>query len=441
MSGAFKSSVLAELAWRGRIEQVTHEELDERLAEGPVTLYCGFDPSSDSLTAGHLVPLMGLAFFHRHGHRPIALAGGATGRIGDPTGKSAERNLLSLEEIEANVAAISVQLRRILERSLELHPESLGERAGAHENLAFANNADWILPWSYIDFLREVGKHFRVNTMMAKDSVRTRLENREQGISYTEFSYQLIQAYDFYHLFTHSDCALQIGGSDQWGNITAGIDYIRRRVGKAAYGLTFPLLMTASGQKMGKTEKGAVWLDAERTSPFEWYQYWMQREDADVVKLLRTFTFLSRERIDEIGARVEAGDNRGEAQAVLAEELTRLVHGADETKKAIAASQVLFGGAIEALTDRDLAIIFKDVPSVTLSRDRLEAGIPSLDLLVDGGACTSKGEARRLIQQGGAYLNNHRLELDATVDARSLASETMLVLRSGKKSYRLVRFA
>lgn len=440
MSPTHKSSILNELAWRGRIEQQTHDELDDALNDESLGLYCGFDPSNSSLTAGNLVPLMGLAFFHRHGHRPIALLGGATGRIGDPSGKSEERVLRTVEQIEADAQAMGGQLRALLERSLEMHPETLGERAGAGD-LAFVNNADWMLPWSYIDFLREVGKHFRVNSMLAKDSVRSRLEEREQGISYTEFSYMLLQAYDFMHLAEQQDCRLQIGGSDQWGNITAGIDLTRRKLGKTVYGLTFPLLTTASGEKMGKTAKGALWVDGDRTSPYEWYQYWVQRDDADVVKLLKTFTFLSKDEIDDLARQIDGGNNRGQVQQKLAWELTAFVHSEAAAEKAVRASKMLFGGEIGDLSDRDLATIFKDVPSITLSRDAIRGeGTPIVQLFVDAGLAQSKGAARRLVDQGGGYVNNRRVGIDTTVTEGHLASETMLVLRGGKKSYRLVCF-
>ncbi len=437
---AFKSSVLAELAWRDRIEQLTHQELDEKLDDGCVTLYCGFDPSADSLHVGNLVPMMGLAFFLRHGHRPIALVGGATGRIGDPSGKATERSLLSEAQIEANLKGIHAQLQTILARALSMHPEGVTAGDDASAQIPIVNNHDWLGPWSFIDFLREVGKHFRVNTMLAKDSVRSRLENREQGISYTEFSYMLIQGFDFYHLFTERGCALQIGGSDQWGNITAGTELIRRKSGESAFGLTMPLLTTASGQKLGKTEKGAVWLDPERTSPYEFYQYWINRPDADVPMLLRTFTFLSKEVIDAHVADIEEGRNRGQVQRALAYEVTALVHGKDEADKAIAASKMLFGERIAGLSDRDLAAIFADVPSTEVERSRLEGdGVPILDLMTEVGLQASKGAARRLLKQGGGYINNERIAPETAVTLEHLASESMLVLRAGKKNYHVIK--
>jgi tyrosyl-tRNA synthetase len=442
----FKSSVLDELQWRGFIHQVTHEGLDELLDEQSVTLYCGFDPTGDSLHVGHLLPVLGMAFFKRHGHNPMALVGGATGLIGDPSGKSEERTLQTDEDIERNLAGISKQLEAVLDRATQMHADQMHEDALDSEisgdvEVPMLNNADWFKEWSYIGFLREVGKFFRVNAMMNKESVRARLEEREQGISYTEFSYMLIQAFDFMHLRQQHDCELQIGGSDQWGNITAGTELVRRKLGETVYGLTFPLITDSSGKKFGKTEDGAVWLDAERTSPYEFYQYWVQRDDADVPKLLRLFTFLPRDETDALVAKIEEGLNRGEVQEKLAWEVTALVHGADEADKAVRASKMLFGEKIEGLSDRELASIFADVPSTEIPRARFEGeGIGILDLFTETDLQKSNGAARRLIKQGGAYLNNEKLERwDKQVTLDDLASESMLVLRSGKKNYHVVQ--
>src|SRR5690606_4221332 len=294
----------------------------------------------------------------------------------------------------------------------------------------------------FIDFLRDVGRHFRVNHMLAKDSVRSRLEERDQGISYTEFSYMLIQSYDFYHLQTEYDCTLQIGGSDQWGNITAGTDFIRRKSSTAdAFGLTFPLITSSTGQKLGKTEKGAVWLDPERTSPYQFYQYWLTTDDRDVIKYLRYFTFLSSAEIDALAEELEAGQNRGQIQQRLAAEVTTLVHGQDETDKAIRASRMLFGERIEGLSDRELDSIFADVPATSIERARLTAGdLPLIDLIVETGLQKSKGQARRLLEQGGVYINNDRVDdVHTVMTSEHLASESMLVLRAGKKNYHVVR--
>jgi tyrosyl-tRNA synthetase len=442
----FQSSVLQELDWRGFIQQFTHEGLDELLGEQSVTLYCGFDPSADSLHVGNLLPMMGLAFFTRHGHDPMALVGGATGLIGDPSGKSEERTLQTEQGIEHNLAGISAQLEQVLDRATEMHAENIDagaakKDAAKKQAVQMLNNADWFKGWSYIDFLREVGKFFRVNAMLNKESVRARLEEREQGISYTEFSYMLIQAFDFMHLREDHDCELQIGGSDQWGNITAGTELVRRKLGETVFGLTFPLITDASGNKLGKTEAGAVWLDAERTSPYEFYQYWVQRDDADVPTLLRLFTFLPKDEVDGLVATIEEGKNRGEVQQKLAWEVTALVHSAAEADKAVRASKMLFGEKIEGLSDRELASIFADVPSTEIARDQFKGeGIGILDLFTETDLQKSNGAARRLIKQGGAYLNNEKLERwDKQVTLDDLASESMLVVRSGKKNYHVVK--
>lgn len=436
----FSSPLLQELSWRGYVYQVTHEELDEALMEEALTVYCGFDPTAASLHVGNLVSVMGLAHFLRHGHRPLALVGGATGLIGDPSGKDQERELLDKERLDGNVAAIREQLGQILGRAATLHGGV--EAAEVQERVKVVNNADWLSQWSYIDFLREVGKHFRVNTMLAKDSVRARLEEREQGISYTEFSYMLIQAFDFLHLKQAEGCQVQVGGSDQWGNITAGTDLIRRKTGESAYGLSFPLITNAEGKKFGKSEKGAVFLDAELTSPYEFYQYWVNQGDEECGRLLRTFTFLRREEIEALEATIDEGENRGEVQQKLAFEVTSFIHGEEEAKKVVRASRMLFGEAIEGLSDRDLQAIFADVPSTTLERARLENGeFGILDALVESGLQNSKGNARRLVQQGGAYINNGPVDsIDRALGVEDLASETMLVLRSGKKKYHVLRF-
>ncbi len=439
---AFESSVLHELSWRERIEQQTHAELDELLAQESVVLYCGFDPSADSLHVGSLVPMMGLAFFRRHGHKPIAVIGGATGRIGDPSGKSQERNLLSEEQIEANLRGIGHQLRTILDRALTLHPETLGEHVERSQGweVQVVNNYDWMKHWSFVDFLREVGKHFRVNAMLTKDSVRTRLEGREQGISYTEFSYMLLQGFDFLHLFEKQECALQIGGSDQWGNITAGTELIRRKASKPAFGLTMPLLTSSTGQKFGKTEKGAVWLDPNRTSPYNFFQYWIQRPDAELGMLLRAFTFLPEGEIAALCREVDEGRNKGQVQQKLAWEVTCLVHGQEEADKAVRVSKMLFGETIEGLSDDDLTSIFSEVPSAEISRSDFEGeGIALPDLLVAAGLESSKGAARRLVKQGGGYVNNVRAEAQKRVTLDDLVGESTLVLRAGKKKYCLIK--
>lgn len=431
-----KSSILNELDARGLIFQTTHDELDDALAKGSVTLYCGADPTADSLHVGSLLPIVCLAHFRRHGHHPMALVGGATGLIGDPSGKSEERNLLDDETIATNVAGIGSQIRTILDRALTMHADDVSVDGA---DVPIVNNADWIKPWSFIDFLRDVGKNFRINVMLQKDSVKARLEAQETGLSYTEFSYMLIQAYDFFHLYESHDCVLQVGGSDQWGNITAGTDLIRRKLGKPAFGLTWPLLLTSAGTKFGKTAKGAVWLDAERTSPYEMYQYWMQTDDADAGDMLRKFTFLPIDEIAELEATIERGENRGDVQRKLAHEVTWLVHGKAEADKAVRASKMLFGEKIEGLSDRDLQGVFAEVPSSTIARDRLVEGINIVDLLAETGLQQSKGKARKLVEQGGGYVNNERVSgIDYLVTLDDLTSETKLVLRAGKRAYHVL---
>jgi tyrosyl-tRNA synthetase len=438
-----QSSVLEELEWRGFLHQITDEGVDELLAEQEVTLYCGFDPTAESLQVGNLLALMMLALFRRHGHEPLALVGGATGLIGDPSGKSEERNLLDDEELQQNIEGISDQIDRVLGRAAEMHPETLGadEESVGEGNVPLLNNADWMRDKTYIEFLRDVGKYFRVNQMTAKESVRARLEEREQGISYTEFSYMVLQAYDFLHLHEQEDCRLQVGGSDQWGNITAGTDLVRRKLGDEVFGITAPLITSASGEKLGKTGDKTIWLDPDRTSPYEFYQYWVRRRDEDVPQLLRMFTFLPREEVQEMVGKIERDENRGEVQEKLAWEVTALVHGPDEADFAVKASDVLFGEPIEGMSDEELEQIFADVPSTTIDRDDLEGeGIEIRDLFVETELQSSRGDAKRLIRQGGAYLNNEKVEdLRYMVTADDLASQTMLVVRSGKKNYHLVR--
>lgn len=419
--------LLDELEARGLLEQVSHREmLAQALADGPIVAYCGFDPTANSLHIGNLVPIMVLAHLQRRGHRPIALVGGATGMIGDPSGRDSERQLLAADAIEANCAAI----RRQLASFLAFEGDAAAE---------LANNHDWISRFSYIDWLREVGKYFTVNYMIAKESVRRRLEEREQGISYTEFSYMMLQAYDFLHLYQSRGCRLQIGGNDQWGNITAGSDLIHKRVQGTAFGLTVPLVTTATGEKFGKSMGNSVWLDASRTSPYEFYQYWLRSDDRDVGSWLRKFTFLTLEEIAAIEvAHAEAPEKR-EAQRRLAAEVTRVVHGEAGVAVAEKASAILFGAEIEALSDADLSAIFADVPSASRSAAELEAGVAIVDLAT-GTLFKSKSEARRMLDQGGVYVNNRRVGADFVVRREHLATETAVVLRSGRKSYCVVRF-
>ena len=411
--------IINELSWRGLINQTTDDaNLPRLLAEKPRTLY-----------VGHLMALMILRRFQKAGHRPIALVGGATGMIGDPSGKSEERNLLSVESLQANTAGMETQLRRFLDFDC-------GDRSAL-----LVNNFDWMGRFGYLEFLRDVGKHFPVNVMLTKDSVRARLERTDSGLSYTEFSYMLLQAYDFVNLYRQYDCELQVGGSDQWGNITAGIDLARRLDGVQLYGCTCPLLTRSDGAKMGKTESGTLWLSAEKTSPYQFYQYWINLDDADVGRCLRFFTDLIREEIDAVLAQHEADPGRRGAQRRLAIELTQLVHGLEGLQTAERATEIFFGAEISELDDAQLVSIFADVPSRELPREKLAAGIPIIDALVESGLSKSKGDARRTISQGGAYINNRRVEgVETTLTAANLASETTLILRSGKKNYALLRF-
>ena len=421
--------LFSDLTWRGLGHQTTQpEHIGGWLASGRRTLYAGFDPTSDSLHVGSLLPAMMLRRFQKAGHRPIALVGGATGMIGDPSGKSEERNLLSVEQLQANVAGIERQLRGILDFE--------GSQAAL-----LLNNFDWMREFSYLGFLRDVGKHFPVNMMLAKDSVKARLES-DAGISYTEFSYMLLQAYDFVYLNRQHGCELQIGGSDQWGNITAGIDLARRMHGVQLHGLTCPLLLKSDGTKMGKTERGAVYLSPDRTSPYAFYQYWINVADADAAMSLRFLTELAREEIEALDTARETQPHLRETQKRLAEELTRLIHGETGLAAARRATDVFFGAEIENLSDAQLGEIFADVPSKTLPREKLAAdGFSLADALAEIGLAKSKSEARRTIAQGGAYVNNRpRSDVDTRLTLADLASESVIVLRSGKKKYALLRF-
>ena len=424
--------IVSDLHWRGLIHQTTDEaNLSRWLNAAPRTLYVGFDPTADSMHVGHMMGLMALRRFQRAGHRPIALVGGATGMIGDPSGKSEERNLLSLETLRANVAAMEAQMRMFLDFD-----------AGPNGAL-LVNNFDWMSRFSYLEFLRNVGKHFPVNVMLAKDSVKSRLERTDSGLSYTEFSYMLLQAYDFVHLADQYQCHLQAGGSDQWGNITAGIDLGRRLRGLQLYGVTWPLLTKSDGSKMGKTESGAVWLSPARTSPYQFYQYWINVEDADAGRCLRFLTELSHEEIESLDAARTANPGARESQRRLAEEVTRLVHGESGLAAARRATDIFFGAEIDRLSDGQLIEIFADVPSKTLPRSRLDGnGLGIFDALVESGLAKSKSEARRTVEQGGAYINNRRVEgIDRVLTSNDMASETVMVLRSGRKKYALLRFA
>ncbi|HUQ91172.1 MAG TPA: tyrosine--tRNA ligase [Bryobacteraceae bacterium] len=418
--------LIAELRWRGFLAQTTSQDIDEFLAQRR-SIYVGFDPSAASLHLGNLVPVMGLAHAQRHGHRPIALIGGGTGLIGDPSGKSAERMLLSAEKVEENAVGIRSQLSRFFDLS-------------SQDNGLLLNNAEWLNKLNFVEFLRDIGKHFSVNEMIKRDSVRTRLEERDQGISYTEFSYMLLQAYDFLHLCEHHDCSVQMGGSDQWGNIVSGTDLIRRILSKRAEGITFPLLTTSTGKKFGKSEEGAVWLDADLTSPYQMYQYWIQTADADAVPYLKLFTFLSEAQIGELAEDVIRAPEQRVAQKTLAAECTRIVHGEDSVHSVEQASQILFGSAEVVPNRSTLALLAQEVPSSTVLRGQLETGLAVADLLVSTKLADSKGAGRKLVDGGGVYLNNRRIGADKkTVTVSDLQWPDSILLRTGKKNYHLLR--
>ncbi len=427
MATGSTSTFLDELRWRGFLEAVTSDNLDEYLNAERRTMYVGFDPTADSLHLGSLIPVMALAHAQRHGHRPFVLVGGGTGLIGDPSGKSAERTLLTKEKTEENADAIRAQLSKFFDLSSE-------------DKALVRNNAEWLVPLNLLDFLRDIGKHFSVNEMIKRDSVRTRLEERDYGISFTEFSYMLLQAYDFLHMCREFDCTIQMGGSDQWGNILSGKDLIRRILGKQSEGITFPLLTTATGKKFGKTEEGAVWLDAKRTSPYKLYQYWLQTADADAVRYLKLFTFLDKARIDELASEVETDPAKREAQRVLAGECTAILHGADSVKAVEAASRILFSASNEIPTPETIAMLAEEVPVTSIPRAELDAKIGIVDLLVRTALAESKGAARKLIEGGGVYLNNERQnQPQKTVSSEDLQWPNAILLRAGKKNYHLVR--
>jgi len=421
-------TLFEELRWRGFVHAVTHPELETVLAKAKITLYCGFDPTADSLHIGSLLPIMGLAHFQRAGHRPIPLVGGGTGLIGDPSFKAQERAMLTREQVDLNAEGIRRQLAHFL--SFE------GDNAAA-----MMNNADWLCALPLIDFLRDVGKHFSVNVMLNRDSVKNRLTDRDHGISFTEFSYSLLQAYDFMHLYRTRECRLQIGGSDQWGNIVAGMDLSRRLCGAETFGMTFPLVTKADGTKFGKSEGGNIWLDPERTSPYAFYQFWINQADADAGAYLRYFTFLTRGEIEDLDRLTREEPHKRAAQRRLAEEVTRLVHGEEALQGAQRAAEAMFGGDLSGLDERTLLEIFHDVPSTTLPKDLLGAGRTLLDMLAEAGVFPSKGEGRRMIRNGGLYLNSRRVDAeDAKLDADSLLTPALAVVRTGKKNYHLLRF-
>jgi tyrosyl-tRNA synthetase len=420
-------SVFDEFKWRGMIYDTT-EGLPELLSKEKITGYIGFDPSAASLHVGSLLPIMGLVHFQRYGHSPIAIVGGGTGLIGDPSGKAQERPLITGEQVEANLLGIREQLSRFLDFNCTTNPARL------------INNAEWLTSVSLISFLRDIGKYFTVNYMIDKEAVKRRL-GQQEGISFTEFTYLMLQAYDFLTLFDRFNCVLQLGGSDQWGNITAGTDLIRKMRGHKAHGLVFPLVTTSSGTKFGKTEQGTVWLDAKLTSPFRFYQFWINSDDKDTVTYLNYFTLLSQSDIQGLVEVIKTNPEKREAQIKLAREATRLVHGDALLIKAEQATRVLFGEELGGLTVKDVLDIFADVQSSNLEKTKLEGeGIALIDILVFAGLAASKGEAKRLIQGGGVYINNIRIrDIENKVSLGHSIEGQVIVLRKGQKDFRLVK--
>ncbi|WP_066060204.1 tyrosine--tRNA ligase [Robertmurraya korlensis] len=417
--------LLQDLQWRGIVYQQTDEEgIKDVLDKEKISLYCGVDPTADSMHIGHLLPFLTLRRFQQAGHRPIVLVGGATGLIGDPSGKSEERKLQTLEQVQVNVNGIKGQLNRLFNFE--------GENGAV-----MVNNYDWAGSMDIVTFLRDFGKHVGVNYMLAKDTISSRLET---GISFTEFTYTILQAMDFYYLHKNHECRMQIGGSDQWGNITTGLELIRKMSpeGSKAFGLTIPLVTKADGTKFGKTEGGAVWLDPEKTSPYEFYQFWINTSDADVIKYLKFFTFLSKEEIEELEKAVQEEPHLRKAQKALGEEMTRLIHGEDALQQAIRISAALFSGDIQSLTGSEIKQGFKDVPSFTYEQD---SSLNIVELLVNAGIIQSKRQAREDVTNGAISINGVRVnELEYTLDEKDRIDGEFTVIRRGKKKYFLIKY-
>jgi tyrosyl-tRNA synthetase len=422
--------LIEELQWRGMIQDImpgTKELLEKEMVSG----YIGFDPTSDSLHIGSLVPILLLVHLQRAGHKPFALVGGATGMVGDPSGKSEERNLLSEETLQFNQEGVRKQLSKFLDFNNK-QPNSA----------ELVNNYDWFKDFSFLNFIRDVGKHITVNYMMAKDSVKKRLEG-ETGMSFTEFTYQLVQGYDFYWLYQNRNCKLQMGGSDQWGNIVTGTELIRRKTGGAAFAFTCPLITKADGGKFGKTEKGNVWLDAKKTSPYQFYQFWLNASDEDAKKWIKIFTLLPIEEIDALLLKQEAAPHERALQKKLAEELTCFVHSKDDFEFAVKASEILFGNAtteiLQSLSEEQLLQVMEGVPSIEIARSTIDAGYDIVSFLADTQIFPSKGEARKLWQAGGLSINKAKINSDKTIiDTSDLLKEKYILVQKGKKNYYLV---
>jgi tyrosyl-tRNA synthetase len=421
--------LLADLEFRGQLYQLTDADGLRKHLTTPRKVYCGFDPTRDSLTIGNLVQILLLRRFQDAGHTPVVVIGGGTGMIGDPSGKEAERQIQTPEQIAANVAGQRICFERLL-------------RFSGPNRAQLVDNADWLRKLGFIEALRDIGKHFSVNMMIQKDSVRERLHNRDQGISYTEFSYMLLQAYDFSYLFQHHGVTVQTCGSDQWGNIVAGIDLIRRTQHQEAFGLTTPLITKADGGKFGKTETGAVWLSPERTSPYAFYQFWVNTADADIPKFLRTFTFFSHDAIEQLEAEHRHNPGARAAQRALAQHMTELVHGAEGLAQAQKATEALFSGNVAELSQATIADLFGTAPATTLPKSKLSApGYPIVELLVDGGIVKSKREAREFLGNSAILINGRTPELEAQVASDWLLHDEVLLIRRGKKVWHVVRFA
>jgi tyrosyl-tRNA synthetase len=421
-------SILEELKWRGLLADCTDAPELAKKVSTPITLYCGFDPTADSLHVGNLVPLLALRRFQLLGHHPIAVAGGATGMVGDPSGKSQERLLLSSQELHRNITSVKEQLKKLLDFKTATNAARL------------MDNAEWTKGIPLLDFLRDIGKHFSINQMIAKESVRARMEDRETGISYTEFSYMLLQAMDFYFLCKDYGCTLQIGGSDQWGNITAGIELCRKKLGVYVFGLTLPLITNADGTKFGKTEAGAIWLDPKRTSVYKFYQFWVNTDDRDVIRYLKYFTFLSEAEITALEKKHVENPGAREAHKALAKAATDLIHGPAATTEAVRASEILFGGDLKGITENTFNEIVGEVPTKEIEKPKLDGtGLPLVELLVHSGLCSSKGQARKDIEGGGVNINNVREpNFQRTVTDNDLLFGKHILLRKGKKNYVVV---
>ena len=421
-------SILEELQWRGLIADCTDTaELTNKISR-PITLYCGFDPTADSLHVGNLVPLLALRRFQLLGHHPIAVAGGATGSIGDPSGKSQERLLLTQDVLEHNIASVKQQLARLLDFETKTNPARL------------VDNASWTAGVRFLEFLRDIGKHFSVNQMVAKESIRARMEDREAGISYTEFSYMLLQAFDFMVLCRDHGCELQIGGSDQWGNITAGIELTRKKLGRQVFGVTLPLITNADGSKFGKTVAGAIWLDPQRTSVYKFYQFWINTDDRDVIRYLKYFTFLAQDEVELLEKQHLENPGGRIAHKALAKAATDLIHGAGATGEAIRASEILFGGKLDGIIESTFNEIIGEVPTKEIEKSKMDGeGIPLVELLIHAGLSPSKGQARKDIEGGGVNINNVREASSMrAVNAKDLLFGKHILLRKGKKNYAVV---